>query len=204
LDPSGTTTVLEVLQFVKQSKLFEIDNRFDPYIAVATGSTGDAVPADGDDEEDGKWKANALREFLGAPAAELWGYRRYISDETLFSTQHGTKGDEFERVLLVLDDEESNYNLYSYEKLFGLKPLSDKDLENQESGKETVVERTRRLFYVCCSRSFKDLAIILFTADVVKAVVALKDLKLFEDSCIKTAEDLFPSQSPLVCDSSQA
>ncbi len=29
-----------------------------------------------------------------------------------------------------------------------------------------MLDRTRRLFYVCCSRAVKDLAVVLFAADV--------------------------------------
>lgn len=51
------------------------------------------------------------------------------------------------------DDEGRNYSLYYYDKLFGLKHPSKKDAERVGAGEESIVDRTRRLFYVCCSRA---------------------------------------------------
>ena len=55
-------------------------------------------------------------------------------------------------VLVVLDDEGTHVK-FSYEKYLGIKPLSDRDQANLQEGKETSVKRTRRLFYVCCTRA---------------------------------------------------
>lgn len=53
--------------------------------------------------------------------------------------------------------------MFSYDKLFGAKPLSDTDTKNISEGKETSIERTQRLFYVTCSRAEKSLAIGAYT-----------------------------------------
>jgi DNA helicase-2/ATP-dependent DNA helicase PcrA len=92
--------------------------------------------------------------------------------------------------MVVLDDEEATYSLYSYEKLLGLRSLSDKDKENQAAGTDSVLDRTRRLFYVCCSRAIKDLVVVLFTANVAEASRILKGGNIFEPACIRTIEDL--------------
>jgi DNA helicase-2/ATP-dependent DNA helicase PcrA len=60
-------------------------------------------------------------------------------------------------VLVVLDDAESTHFQFSYEKYLGLKALSDTDRKHIEAGEETTVDRTRRLFYVSCTRALKDL-----------------------------------------------
>ena len=98
--------------------------------------------------------------------AELRGYIEYISNQSPYSTQHGTKGSEFLRVIVVIDDDEGQFPLYSYEKLLGLRELSARDEENQACGSDSVVERTRRLLYVCISRAMNALAVVLFAADV--------------------------------------
>ena len=67
--------------------------------------------------------------------------------------------------MVILDDDEARGFLFSYEKLFGAKKLSSNDISNQEEGKETSVNRTRRLFYVTCSRTEESLAIVAFTKD---------------------------------------
>jgi len=131
-----------------------------------------------------------VRAFLTCPAAQLWGYRTYVEDQSPFATQQGIKGAEFQRVLVVLDDEESQYNLFSYGKYFGLEPLSDKDQENIHDHVDSVMDRTRRLFYVCCSRAVQDLAVVLFVPDVRMATDVLVERGLFDRNDVHTLEDL--------------
>jgi DNA helicase-2/ATP-dependent DNA helicase PcrA len=70
----------------------------------------------------------------------------YLEGKTPFSTQHKTKGTEFDNVLVILDN--GGWNLYNFERLF----LGD--------GTQTVLERTQKIFYVCCTRSKENLAVI--------------------------------------------
>jgi DNA helicase-2/ATP-dependent DNA helicase PcrA len=157
LETSTGITVRHVLEFIIQSELLDLDERFLPYLSAA-------MNADNDDPE-----LAALTALLAAPAAQMLGYRRYITDESPFETQQGIKGAQFQRVLVVLDDAESDYNLFSYGKYFGLEPLSDTDQENIATGKDSVLGRTRRLFYVCCSRAVRDLAVVFFVPEVAVA-----------------------------------
>ena len=50
-------------------------------------------------------------------------------------------------------------------------------MKNEQEGKETSFDRTRRLFYVTCSRAQKSLAIVAYTEnpDKVKEFVLSKD-----------------------------
>ena len=61
------------------------------------------------------------------------------------------------------DDYEIKGFLFSYDKLFGVKDLSNVDLKNRENGKETSIERTQRLFYVTCTRAKNSLAVVMYT-----------------------------------------
>lgn len=70
---------------------------------------------------------------------------RYLEGYTPFSTQHKIKGAEFNDVLVVLDN--GKWNDYNFENLF---------LEN---GSESVLKRTQKIFYVCCTRAKKNLAV---------------------------------------------
>ena len=45
----------------------------------------------------------------------------------------------------------------------GIKEKSKSDLENEAAGKETTIDRTRRLFYVTCSRAERSLAIVYYS-----------------------------------------
>jgi DNA helicase-2/ATP-dependent DNA helicase PcrA len=89
-------------------------------------------------------------------------------------------------VLVIADDDEGTHNQFSYDKYFGIKPLSDRDHISMAAGNETQIERTRRLFYVCCTRAMTDLAVILFTADVAAAEKAVRAMNLFPKDQIFT------------------
>lgn len=104
-------------------------------------------------------------------------YDDYVNHHSRFDTHQGVKGLEFNRVMVIIDDSEINGHLFSYDKLFGVKELSDKDRENQENGKETTIERTQRLFYVTCTRAKNSLAVIMYTnnPDGVKANAIKKE-----------------------------
>ncbi|WP_316740043.1 UvrD-helicase domain-containing protein [Streptomyces sp. MK7] len=138
--------------------------------------------------------SSEVRETLDAFAAcdvsELRSYFKYIRQQSPYSTQHGTKGAEFSKVVVVLDDEEGRYSLYSYEKLFGIKKLSEVDRKNLAAGKDSVLERTRRLLYVCVSRAIDSLAVVVFAGDVDAARKAIEESKTIPCGRILTAEDL--------------
>jgi DNA helicase-2/ATP-dependent DNA helicase PcrA len=193
LAPDHTASILEVLQFIKDSKLIELDPRFDEHLQVETAAVEQKSEMLSMEKENGAEIDSydkVMSAYLACPVSQIWGYRTYIEDRSPYSTQHGIKGDEFERVLVVLDDEEATYNLYSYEKLLGIQAPSDTDIKNQKEGKDSVFDRTRRLFYVCCSRAVKDLAVVLFTPNVAKAIQVIKAGNMFEADCVKSIADL--------------
>ncbi|MCG9707456.1 UvrD-helicase domain-containing protein [Pseudoalteromonas xiamenensis] len=108
---------------------------------------------------------------LQAKMRAVKSYSNYISEESSFATHQGVKGLEFERVMAILDDESAGGFLFNYEKLLGAEPLSANDLKNEADGKDSAPLRTRRLFYVICSRAEKSLAIVAYTKNP-KAVEA--------------------------------
>jgi DNA helicase II / ATP-dependent DNA helicase PcrA len=177
LGDGSAATVREVLQHVRDAELVALDDRF-------------AVHLMDDPIDDGSEGFRNVAAFLECNVGDLWGHRRYILEESPFATHHGVKGAQFERVLVVLDDEEASYNQYSYGKYLGYTPLSDADEANIAEGKESVLDRTRRLFYVCCSRAAKDLAVVLFAADVVAARAAVVKANLFPDASHHGIEQL--------------
>lgn len=146
-----------------------------------------------EDEEDGEERSKeiaAMERFLACPVRQFVAYETYVAEESPFRTQQGIKGAEFDRVLVVLDDEEGTHNQFSYEKYLGLKPLSDTDVKNEREGKDTTVKRTRRLFYVSCTRALKDLAVVLFTADADAAAATLRGAGLFPPDAVHVLAEL--------------
>ncbi|MEH3114630.1 UvrD-helicase domain-containing protein [Pedobacter terrae] len=69
----------------------------------------------------------------------------YLEGQTPFSTQHKTKGTEFDNVLVILDN--GGWNNYNFRNLF------------LETGTVTVLDRTQKIFYVCCTRAKENLAV---------------------------------------------
>jgi len=128
------------------------------------------LPSDVGDEEDVDQKELDPRllawdQALNSSLKHVVNYSKYISGDLGFSTHQGVKGREFERVMVILDDEESMGFLFKYEKLFGAIQLSKTDIDNEAQGKDSVISRTRRLFYVTCSRAEKSLAIVAYSQD---------------------------------------
>ena len=76
--------------------------------------------------------------------------------------------------MAIIDDSSARGFGFSYEKLFGIKNKTETDIKNELEGKETGIDRTRRLFYVICSRAQESLAIVAYTEDPIK----LKDILL--------------------------
>ena len=70
--------------------------------------------------------------------------------------------------------------MFAYDKLFATKAKSKTDLENEAAGKETTIDRTRRLFYVTCSRAEQSLAVVYYTADPTLARDAMIRQEWFE------------------------
>lgn len=94
---------------------------------------------------------------------QIIAYSDYISDNSEFGTHQGVKGLEYDRVMVLIDDSDARGNWFSYDKLFGVAERSAADLKNEKEGKETVIDRTTRLFYVTCTRAKKSLAIVAYT-----------------------------------------
>jgi DNA helicase II / ATP-dependent DNA helicase PcrA len=69
----------------------------------------------------------------------------YLEGKTPFSTKHKTKGDEFEDVLVVLDN--GGWNKYNFENLF------------LGGGSANVLSNSQKLFYVCCTRAKEKLVV---------------------------------------------
>ena len=101
-----------------------------------------------DDEELTAWVNT-----MDLPIEVIRKYDDYVNHRTRFDTHQGVKGLEFDRVLVIIDDSEAKGFMFSYDKLFGVKNLSETDINNMAEGKETSINRTQRLFYVTCTRA---------------------------------------------------
>ncbi|MGY2804123.1 UvrD-helicase domain-containing protein [Bradyrhizobium sp. USDA 4506] len=164
-------TARTVLRYVAETNLFTIPEVLVPFSAAdAVVSEGDVDASAGDtadreEEVDAKSELGGWRLALEAPFDQIEKYDRYVRGVSQFDTHQGVKGLEFPRVMVVVSDEEARGFMFAYDKLFGAKAKSKTDLENEAAGKETAIDRTRRLFYVTCSRAEQSLAVVYYAAD---------------------------------------
>lgn len=106
-----------------------------------------------------------VREFRAVPYRQVIALAGYLDGHTPFTTKHNTKGDEFENVLVVLG---RGWNRYNFDQM--LQWMANPSSLTHD--KQSAFERNRNLFYVCCSRSITNLA-LLFTQQLSPASLSL-------------------------------
>ncbi|MGX1099547.1 UvrD-helicase domain-containing protein [Amorphus sp. MBR-141] len=186
-------TARSVLRYVAEANLFTIPEVLVPFSAadavVAEGEIDAAGDADDREEEfDVKSELGGWRLALEAPFDQIERYDRYVRGVSQFDTHQGVKGLEFPRVMVVVSDDEARGFMFAYDKLFETKAKSKTDLENEAAGKETTIDRTRRLFYVTCSRAEQSLAVVYYTTEPTMARDAMIRQEWFEPGEIELIE----------------
>jgi DNA helicase-2/ATP-dependent DNA helicase PcrA len=96
-----------------------------------------------------KEKADLANLVKSLPFSQLSAYYEYYNDLSPYSTQHGIKGAEFDNVLIILDN--GKWNKYNFQYYFEKTP-----------DKESIIDRTKKLFYVCCSRAKNNLVVYAY------------------------------------------
>ena len=94
------------------------------------------------------YNKKVVKDVLDIPYKEFLSAFEYIDSDTMFSTEHGSKGEEFENVIFVIN---KGWNLYQYHKYAPFDKSSD----------DPSFIRNRNLFYVCSSRAIKNLFFLL-------------------------------------------
>lgn len=161
----ATASIGEILQFCAEKQIIPVSNKLSEQLGRA--------PRNEDYVEElhvldkGEWLADAL--FAMKPD-EIAAYASFIAKNTAYSTQHGVKGEEYAKVLIVYDDVEAAWNLYNF----------GKTLTPATAGEPTDGQRSRgqRLAYVSFSRALEDLRVLFFTANPDAARQELIDRKL--------------------------
>ena len=180
-DDGADPALLDVLKVIDDEGLFGIPDVFAPILSDTDGQRVEAESVRADAEEDKNPTIDAWREALAVPFGQFEAYAEYISDRSPFGTHQGIKGLQFPRVMVILDDNEARGFMFSYEKLLGAKALTTTDEKNLLQGKDTSVDRTRRLFYVTCSRARQSLAVIVYTNEADKVADHMSGVGWFED-----------------------
>ena len=163
--------VSEVIEFMQKNALFAVPD----HLALALNSKEEEI-----DNEDAE--ALAWVRALQLPLRQFKAYDDYVHNRTPYATHQGVKGLEFPRVLVLIEDEEAKGNIFSYDKLFNVAPLSQTDIKNRETGKENSLDRTGRLFYVTCTRAKDSLAILMYTSNPDEAKQTAIDNGWFDEN----------------------
>ncbi len=90
-------------------------------------------------------KKYIYQQVANLPYQQFKNLYNYIDGHTPFSTQHKTKGSEFKNIFVILDN--GQWNNYNFNYLF------------TNNGTESVLKRTQKIFYVCCTRAKDNLAV---------------------------------------------
>ena len=90
------------------------------------------------------------------PFKEFQNLYLYLEGHTPFSTQHKIKGLEFYNVLIVLHN--GGWNNYNFEYLFD-DEIEDTLNPSQKKSYPRILHRTKKLFYVCCTRAKENLIV---------------------------------------------
>jgi DNA helicase-2/ATP-dependent DNA helicase PcrA len=111
----------------------------------------------------------------------------YLEGKTPFSTQHKTKGAEFDDVLVILDN--GDWNKYNFEYLFDEKKQHEKLVAGKSKTRSKldsfpkILSRTQKIFYVCCTRAKENLAV--FYHDPSPGVIANAEEWFGEENVIQ-------------------
>ena len=187
-----SVTFKEVLDIVAQHNLLQIPTKLRSFVEseapfglelAASLDFGDVKIDElvAPDEESTDDEIEAWAIALDTPFQQLTGYRDYISEGSIYRTHQGVKGNEFERVMTIMDDDEAGGFMFSYEQYFGAKAPSPGTAAKIKTGEETGLDRTRRLFYVTSTRAKNSLAHVIYTADIEKVRQSLLARKLAKE-----------------------
>ena len=172
----------DVLVSVAASGLFAVPDALIPF-SKPDETLAEDSPDEGEEEIGAKEEEiEAWRAMLDTPFAQIAAYDQYVSGTSPFGTHQGVKGLEFPRVMAVISDDEARGFMFKYDKLFGLAAPTSTDIKKKAAGEDTGEDRTRRLFYVICSRAEESLAIVCYTQSPELLTRNVVDRGWFENS----------------------
>jgi len=173
LDMVWTTgTVKEVLQFCVDNQIIRVSEKLRNHLERA--SRAEEYDEALHSLDKGDWLADA---FFSMDTTEIPSYASFISNNTAYSTQHGVKGEEYPKVVVIYDDIEANWQNYSFCKI----------LTPETAGEPTDGQRSRsrKLAYVSFSRALEDIRVLFFTSNPEAARQELIAKKLLEQNQIE-------------------
>lgn len=145
IDIRTTKKIKDVIDFVAKNKILALTEKMINY--------------DLEDEE----KKEFYEKLMYIDYSQFMRLYQVQQDNTPFSTKHNTKGDEFNNVLVIIDDN-------SWKQSYNFDDYFSNNLANEER-----YNRTRNLFYVVCSRAKINLAVVCVSPLSNKAKSRIKE-----------------------------
>lgn len=141
-----TGKVKEVFDFILENKLMYLNNSMARFLEKIEVVIEDIT----DDELRDKTQRNKtfFDSLMDLPYTQFIKLFKHTQNETVFSTKHGTKGEEYRNVLVVIDDT-SWVQKYHFQNF----------INGTETNADRIL-RTQNLFYVSCSRAIENLVIL--------------------------------------------
>lgn len=134
-------TVFDVLKVINDSRLIGIPPKISYWMTKYTNS-----------DQESLFHGKPIASFYSIQYEEVLKAIEFFHPDAEFSTDHGVKGEQYDNVFLVMG---RGWNEYKFDEVLFLD-------ENHLSGKQlNSFIRNRNLFYVCCSRPKKRLAILI-------------------------------------------
>ncbi|MBS7231472.1 ATP-dependent helicase [Flavobacterium psychroterrae] len=142
-----TKTVKEVFDFIEQKSVLLKSSGLNKLLErVSVDLT--TLEDDNEDKKRTERDKEFVDDFMNLPYLEIINFFEHKKNNTVFSTKHSTKGEEYRNVLTVIDDTEFKTD-YNFQNFFN-------DTEEKEDRKI----RTKNLFYVECSRAKENLIVL--------------------------------------------
>lgn len=139
LGDARSRRAIDVFELVKNSELIPIppilDAWYNQYVNAPETSYSSGA---------------TIQAFLELEYAQFLAAISFLQPDSVFSTEHGVKGEEYDNVVFVISKGWNQYQFETYAPM--ITGHADVPKEKQAS-----FERNRNLFYVCCSRPKKRL-----------------------------------------------
>lgn len=168
-------TLGDVLRYCSEQGLIQASTRLQSHLERPRRAEEYDESQHGAERSD--WLADAFFEMNGTAVEK---YCEFLDENTPYSTQHGVKGEEYDDVVVVFDDAEAAWSLYTFAKSLAPKSAG--------SPSDSQLARSRKLAYVCFSRAVKNLRVALFTLDPQAAAAELTAQGLFQNDQISTQQ----------------
>ena len=130
---------IDVFELIKQTKLIPIPPELDDWYQLYQ-KTPESIYVSN----------TSIKNFLELEYIQFISAINFLCPDSIFSTEHGVKGEEYDNVIFVISKGWSQYQFETYAPMITGHVGVPQD-------KQSSYERNRNLFYVCCSRPRKRL-----------------------------------------------